>query len=184
MRPPVDPPKPVVASSRLIHHGRKFDYAELVVTHPGGRSHTRTLVRHPGAVVIVPRLDDGRLVLIRVYRAAIDAFAWECCAGTLDPGEDPHACAARELVEETGYRPAHLRPLPTFFTSPGLSDERMHPFFATGLAPVGQQLEEDEAITVHLLPPAQVLDMIDRGEIADGKSLAALALAHRRGLLD
>lgn len=180
-------PHPVVVSRLPLHKGRKFDYEQLLVRGPSGREHTREVVRHPGAVVVVGvqshPIDPPSLVLIRVYRASLERACWECCAGTLEAGEDPAECAARELTEETGYQAGALTHLATFHTSPGLSDERMHAFVATDLRPVGQRLEPDEDIQVHLLPVARVLEMIDSGEIADGKSIAAILLALRRGLI-
>ncbi len=172
---------------RPLHHGRKFDYEQLVLRSPTGRVYTRELVRHPGAVVVVPvaRRPEGlRVVLIRVYRASIDAMSVECCAGTLEKGEDPAVCAGRELIEETGFEAGRIVSLGAFRTSPGLSDEMMHAFAATELKHVGQDLEEDEDIEVFQVAPQEALAMIDRGEIADGKSIAALLIAHRRGALD
>lgn len=177
------PHEPVVVNRSLIHHGRKFDYDEITVKMPSGRTVTRQMVRHPGAVVIVPVLPSGQIALVSVYRHAVGRPLLECCAGTLEAGEEPAACAARELIEETGYRAARVAPLGAFYTSPGLSDELMHAFLATGLTQVGQQLEEDEAIDVVTLTVDQVLAAMDDGGIIDGKSLTALSLAHRRGLL-
>jgi ADP-ribose pyrophosphatase len=177
-------PTPTITQRHRLHTGRKFNYEQVVVRSPTGAEHTRELVRHPGAIVVVPVLQDAagpRVVLIRVFRASVEQFTWECCAGTLECAEDPAACAGRELIEETGYQGGTITPLAQFFTSPGLSDERMHAFLATGLAHVGQRLEPDEDIEVHVVPAAEALAMIDRGEIADGKSIAALLLAHRAG---
>lgn len=189
-------PLPVVVARTPIHRGRKFDYEQVLVRSPGiggmpGREHTRELVRHPGAVVVVPVLPPGgsaadrehSVVLIRVFRASIEALSWECCAGTLERGEDPAACAGRELIEETGYRAGTITPLGAFRTSPGLSDEMMHAYAATDLTHVGQDLEDDEDIEVHVVPVSRALAMLDRGELADGKSIAAILLALRRGML-
>lgn len=179
---------PVVTSRELLHHGKKFDFERLTVRHPSGRAVQREVVRHPGAVVIVPLLPNGRIVLIRVFRIALERLSVECCAGTIErpgtsPGEPPEACAARELVEETGYSARTLTPLPPFLTSPGLSNEWMHPFVATGLTHVGQRLEEDEHIEVFDVPAADALAMVARAEISDAKSMLALLLARDRGLL-
>ncbi len=121
---------PTITARRTLHHGRKFDYEQLTVRAPSGKEHTRELVRHPGAVVIVPLLETpkGRcLVLIRVYRASLDALAWECCAGTLEKDEHPALCAGRELVEETGYQARTVTELARFHTSPGLSTNSCTP---------------------------------------------------------
>jgi len=174
---------PTVARRTTLHKGRKFDF-ELVTTEVApGRTLTREVVRHPGAVLILPVLPDGRIVLIRNRRIAVDAWLYELPAGTLEPGEDPADCARRELEEETGYRAQRMDPLVTFYTTPGLTDEKMRAFVATGLTSVGQALEEDENIEVHPTPIPDVLAMIDRGELVDGKSILALLLALRRGLL-
>src|SRR5437867_5841802 len=137
------------AKRTILHRGRKFDLEMVELPGPGGRTLKREVVRHPGAVVILPILDPGRLVLIRNQRPALGKEIWELPAGTLDPGEAPEACAKRELIEETGYKAASLTPLGRFYTSPGFSDELMFAYAAAGLTHVGQALEEDEHLTVH-----------------------------------
>lgn len=178
------PARPRIVKRRTIHKGRKFDFEMLSVKHPGGKVLTREVVRHPGAVVIVPITDDGRLVLVRVFRVAVGKageFLVECCAGTLEPPEKPANCAKRELIEETGYTAATMTPLGWFHTTPGLTDEKMHAFVARGLTHVGQDLEEDESIEVLVVPIAEALDMIRRGELRDAKSMLAILLAQRDG---
>lgn len=174
---------------RLIHKGAKFDFEAVSLTMPDGSVVSRDVVRHPGAVCIVPVLDDARLLLIRNLRVATTGWLWEFPAGTLEPPEPPIECAARELIEETGHRAAILRPCGTFFTSPGLSDERMYAFVATSLTPVGQDLQADERIEVHPTPMNTVMEMLDADARADGdrlmdaKSMLALMLALRKGLI-
>jgi ADP-ribose pyrophosphatase len=180
--------KPVIVSRKRVFKGKKFDYEQVSVQGESGKTHKREYVKHPGAVTIVPVLEgrgrEGKsVVLVKVYRASVDQMVWECCAGTIDRGEKPAACAKRELVEETGYRPGKLVKLAAFRTSPGLSDELMHAFVATGLKYVGQDLEEDEALEVHIVSVAEAMEMIEGGEIADGKTVAALLLAARGGWL-
>ncbi len=183
------PLRPEVVARWTLHAGKKFDFERLTVRHPSGHTVEREVVRHPGAVVVVPVLADGSVVLIRVFRIALETMSVECCAGTIErprPGqerEDPAACAARELVEETGYRAGRLVALRPFLTSPGLSDELMHPFVATGLTHVGQRLEEDEHIEVFAVPATETLNMVRSGAIADAKSMVALLLAREAGLL-
>lgn len=190
LRDPAQPGTlPAIVSRELLHRGKKFDFERLSVRHPSGRTVQREVVRHPGAVVIVPLLPNGHVVLIRVFRIALERPSIECCAGTIErpatgPGEPPEACAARELIEETGYSARTLTPLPPFLTSPGLSNELMHPFVATGLTHVGQRLEEDEHIEVFDVPAAEALAMVARAQISDAKSMLALLLARDRGLLD
>lgn len=171
---------------RLIHRGRKFDFAVITGTGRSGRPVVREIVRHPGAVILVPlrSIDGGRvIVFVRQHRAAIGASLLELPAGTLERGENPFGCAARELTEETGFRAATVSALGRFYTSPGLSDEVMHAFLATDLEPVGQSLEDDEDIEVVELPVHEVWGMIADGRLADGKSITALTLAWGRGLL-
>lgn len=174
---------PTVTASQTLVTGRKFSVERLTIHTPAGKSLEREVIRHPGAVVVVPIMPDRRIVLVRVFRHALAMPQVECCAGTLDPRETPERCAARELIEETGYEAASLIPLASFWTTPGMTDERMHAFVASGLTHVGQKLEEDESIEVLLVEAGEALAMVERGEISDGKSMLALMLAERRGLL-
>lgn len=177
-------PSPQGPPSRtLLHKGRKFDFELIEFAGGDGKPVRREVVRHPGAVVILPVLDDGRLVLIRNIRPSVDRALFELPAGTLE-AEPPEACASRELIEETGYRAATLAPLGRFYTSPGMSDELMWAFIATGLVHVGQDLEADERITVVEMPPAVVLGMMDAGELVDAKSMLTVLWAVRRGLIN
>lgn len=178
-----DAADPVVLGSRTIHRGAKFDYVELTVRHQSGRVRERQIVRHPGAIVVVPLLDDGRIVMIRTFRISVARWLWECCAGTRENGEEPRECALRELEEETGYRATSIEPLGDYYTSTGLSDELMHAFVARGLEQVGQNLEADESIRVEVIEADRLFAMIDAGELMDGKSMLALLLARRQGLI-
>lgn len=169
---------------RLIHKGRKFDFESVRFVGRSGREATLEVVRHPGAVVIVPLLSEGRIALISNRRPALDGRRlWELPAGTLEKGEDPAAAAPRELEEETGYRAGRIVPIASFYTTPGMTDELMHAFLATDLREVGQRLEEDEDIETRAVGAQEALAMIDRSEIVDAKSMLALLLADRRSLL-
>jgi ADP-ribose pyrophosphatase len=171
----------------LIHRGKKFDIEMVRYQTAGGRTIEREMVRHPGAVCILPILEEKgvapRVVFIRNRRFTLGRELLELPAGTLEAGEDPAVCAGRELIEETGYRAATIIPLGSFFTTPGMTDERMHAFAATGLTHVGQRLEEDERIRVELAPGAGAMALIDRGELQDAKSMVTLVLGQRKGLL-
>lgn len=136
----------------------------------------RSVIRHPGAVLIVPELDGDRFVLIRNHRVAVGEAIWEFPAGTLEPGEPPAETAARELTEETGYVAGTIEPLGRFYTSPGFTDELMHVFVARDLVPGVQQLESHEEIEVRTRGRADVDAMIRSGELVDGKSIAAVLL--------
>jgi len=174
----------MIAGERtVLHKGRKFDLEQIRTPGPGGRTLVREVVRHPGAAVVLPILDPGRVLLIRNERAALGKAILEVPAGTLEPGEPAEACAGRELVEETGYRAATLTPLGRFYSSPGMSDELMHAFAARDLTHVGQNLEEDEHVTVHPTPVGEAIRMMETGELIDAKSMITLLLALRRGLI-
>jgi len=185
---PSTPNSPFPVTHRTtLHKGAKFDYEEVTWTGDGGRTVTRQFVRHGGAVVVVPVLERAgqarQVVLIRSRRMSIPADLWELPAGTREHDEDPRECAARELEEETGFSASSVDALGTFHTSPGMTNELMHAFVATGLTSVGQRLEADEGITAHPMPVADVWRLVDRGEIKDAKTLAALLLVQRRGFI-
>src|SRR3569623_3611092 len=119
--------------SETLLTAAKFRVVSETITTGGGKTKTRDIVRHPGACVIVPLLDDGRVCLIRNFRIAVGRTLIELPAGTLEPPEPPEVAAARELEEETGYRADAVMPLCEFFMSPGILNERMHLYLATGL---------------------------------------------------
>lgn len=168
----------------LIHRGRKFDFESVTVDMGGGRRVTREVVRHPGAVVVVPVLEGGRrVVLIRNERIALGKVLWECPAGTLEPPEDAAVCAMRELEEEAGYRAGKVVGLGSFYTTPGMTDELMHSYAAVDLEKTAQDLEEDERIEVHAVEVDEVFGMIDDGRLMDAKSMLAVLLAERKGVL-
>lgn len=163
-------------TSRITHEGPVFRVERREYAPPGGLAFVRDIVRHPGAVTILPVLNDGGIVFVRNVRVAVDDALLELPAGKLERGEDPRAAAGRELEEETGYRAASITPLGQFFTTPGFSDERMHAFLATGLTHVGQRLEAGEEMTVEIVPAGSVWPMVRDGAIRDGKTIASLAL--------
>ncbi len=163
----MNPPEP-------LFQGRRFRVERAVQTTPDGAEHLREIVRHPGAVTILPVLDDGRVCLLRNYRVAVDETLIELPAGTLEPGEDPAETARRELVEETGYRAGHIELLATFFTSPGILDEKMYIYLATSLSPGPTALEPGEQIEPLLATWPEALAMVRDGRIHDAKTITAL----------
>lgn len=176
-------PMPVEHETSTTHRGPVFAVEVIEYTDERGRRVRRDVVRHPGAVTVLPLTDDDRIVLIRNRRIAVDEELLELPAGKLEAGEDPRAAASRELEEETGYRAGRIEPLTEFFTSPGFADERMHGFLATGLTRTQQRLEPGEEIEVLPTPVDEVMTMMKDGRIRDGKTIATLLYWHafRRG---
>jgi ADP-ribose pyrophosphatase len=170
-----------VLSTNVLHRYRIFAIIEQSLRLPSGRTVVRQVVQHPGAVVIMPQLADGRLVLIAQYRFAVGATLLEFPAGTLETGEAPLACARRELIEETGYRAEHWRALGMIYPSPGYCDEQQHLFVASGLVPDHVAADEDEILEVKPLTVQEVERSIADGRLVDAKSIAAYARAKLQG---
>ena len=166
-------------NAEILLSTRKFRVERRLQMTPDGRTHEREVVIHPGAVTILPVLPDGRICLIRNYRVAVGETLIELPAGTLDPGEDPAEAARRELIEETGYRAEKIEPLCEFFMSPGILNERMVVFVATGLQPGETALEAGEQIEPLLVTLPEALELVHSGEIRDAKSIAALLFYER-----
>lgn len=169
-----------VSDVKTTHDGRLFRVEIVQAADKDGRIHQREVVRHPGAVLIVPVLENDRVVLIVNQRIAVQKKLWELPAGKLEPGEPPDRAAARELAEETGYTAQFIRPLGRFYTSPGFADEQMHVFVAERLTPGNQQLDAGEEIEVQAITVDQALAMIDDHRIEDGKTIAALLMWDRQ----
>jgi ADP-ribose pyrophosphatase len=168
-----------VAEPEILLETRRFRVVRRRQRLADGRENSREVIEHPGAVAIIPLLDDERVCLIRNYRLAVDAWLLEIPAGTLEPGEDPIVTARRELAEETGYTAAAVAPVIQLLFSPGILHERMHIFVATGLAPGPSRLEIGEQIEPQIMPLDDVLAMIGRGQIEDAKTVAALLFYDR-----
>ena len=163
---------------KSIYKGRVVTLNLERTTLPNGLEVELEIVRHPGAAAIVPMKDEATVVLIRQYRLAAGGFIYEIPAGKLNPGEDPAACAARELEEEIGHRAQRIDKLATFFTAPGFTDEVMHLYVATGLIRGAQQLDRDEVLEVFELPLEKAIDQIRDGTIRDAKSIIGLQMVY------
>jgi ADP-ribose pyrophosphatase len=165
---------------QLIYRGAKVN---LEVHHledeADGTRTRREVVVHPGAVVVLPLLEEDRVLLIRNRRYAVGAVLLELPAGTLEKGEDPMNCAGRELLEETGYLAKRLRLLGSFYSSPGVLTEKMHAFVAYDLQEETQALEAGEEIELEPVPLAEAIEMIRDGRIQDGKTVATLLMYER-----
>lgn len=170
-------------SERTRYDGHHISMAEGEYEAPNGTRFQRDIVHHPGAVSVVPLLDDGRVAMVRQYRSAIDALVLEIPAGKRDvEGEEPVITAHRELAEEVGYEADHMELLVEFYNSPGFCDEHSWSYLATGLhacalAPVGAEEEEMEIVHITL---DDVPHLIASRDLVDAKSIIALLLARER----
>lgn len=167
-------------STERLYTGKVLNLDLDTVRFPDSSTGRLEMIRHPGASAVLPFLDDPgsanpRVILIKQFRHATDGFVWEIPAGRLEPGEAPEVCARRELKEETGYRAEQLERLTTIYTTPGFTDERIHLYLATRLTLGDAGREHDEFLEIHEVRWRDALDWVRRGEIVDGKSLAALA---------
>ena len=169
-------------AEREIHTGRVLRLTESVFSTPDGGRMTRDIVHHRGAVAVVA-VDGDDVVLLRQYRTPVEGELLEIPAGTRDVGgEDPAGTARRELAEEAGLACESLEELGTFFNSPGICDELSHVFLATGLSAVPREPDgaEEEWMTIERFGLGEAVEMIDRGEIRDAKTIIGLLLAQRR----
>ena len=164
----------------VLHQGRVFRMVRENVTLDNGVATDLDYIEHPGAAAIVPLIAPGEVLLIKQYRHALKQHIWEIPAGTLDSGETVMDCAARELIEETGYAAERWEKLGEITPVPGYSNERVHLFLASGLTAARQKLDADEVLAVHRMPLVRALDMIAQGEIQDAKSICGLLLAGKR----
>jgi ADP-ribose pyrophosphatase len=176
-------------SSEPIYMGRIVKLYKDTVRFPDGSTGELDVVRHAGAAAIVPFLtdptgDDPQILLIRQYRYAAGGFIYEIPAGMLDKGEDPLACAHRELKEETGCTAGSMEHLFTLLTTPGFTDERIDIYMATGLERGDTAHESDEFMTLETVTLSSALGMVQRGEISDGKTAIGIlyAAGFRAGL--
>jgi len=160
-----------------VYTGRVFRLRREIVRLPNGRQAQLDLIRHPGAAAVVPLDGEGQVLLVRQYRHATGGWLLEVPAGTLGAGEDPAACAHRELIEESGYRAAALEELGWIWTTPGFTDERIWLYLATGLEAAEQKLDDDELMSVERLPLDEAVRRAESGEIEDAKSVCALLRA-------
>lgn len=163
-----------IIRSKIVYRGKIFGIRRDEVIEPSGVRTSREMITHPGSVVVLPVLADGRVILIRQYRHAAREFLWELVAGRIDKGESPRQAATRELIEETGYRAKRFRVYLDFFPSPGFLEERMFILLASGLKEGQVSPEDDEKIEVRAYGRKQLEQMIHKKIIRDGKTIAGL----------
>jgi len=161
-------------AAKRIFRARRFDVEEVYQSLDDGSQVTRHVVRHPGAVVVLPLVDEDHVCLIHTFRVAVNRWLFELPAGTLEPNEPPLVTAGRELIEETGFEAAKVVHVHTFCMSPGILDEKMHFYVASQLTKLAPQREVGEQIVNHILSWAEVDRYLRDGKIEDAKTLVAL----------
>ena len=166
-----------ILGTRRIFEGHVINVRVDDVQYDNGHRGTIEVAEHRGGVAIIVQPDAARIVLVRQYRPSIGRDLWEVPAGKLESGETPLACATRELSEETGYRCRRMRPLWTFYTSPGFSNELLHLFVAEDLTSGEQALEDNEQIELRSFDVAEAWRRVLADGLPDAKTQIALAWA-------
>lgn len=157
--------------------GRAFRVQRLHMRLPDGAERIYDLVEHIDSVSIVPFDSQGNILFVEQYRVGSNSRLLELPAGVMEIGEEPLHCAEREIREETGMAATQMKLLGEYYLAPGYTSEKMYAFLATGLYHAPLKADDDEFIQTRAIPAAEVFAMIRRGELIDGKSLAALLLA-------
>lgn len=167
-------------SSRYVFESNWYKLRQDQVELPSGQEITYTLIENGGYSMVVPLLDDGRVLLERIFRYTVQETLLECPSGSLD-GDSPEAAARRELEEETGWVARDIIPLGAFYSSNGISNEQGHLFLATGLRESGvMKREPTEQMELELVPLQRAVELAFSGGIADGPSALAVILAERK----
>jgi ADP-ribose pyrophosphatase len=160
-----------------VFRGRMVVVKRDTVRYPDGAERDYEVIQHRGSVVMVPVDEEGQIWIIDQYRPAVEHMLLELPAGTIELNEDPQVCALRELREEIGMTSDSLKKIGGFYIAPGYSNEYMHVFLATDLREDPLEQDVGEFIQVKKYPVEEVYQMVAQGNIQDGKTVAALALA-------
>jgi len=163
-------------STKKIFDGRIISVQVDEVELPNGKTSTRELVKHPGAVAVIAVTEEGKIVLVEQYRKPLEKELVEIPAGKLEKGEDPEICAKRELEEETGYGCDSIELVASFYTSPGFADELIHVYVAKGLKKLENAagLDEDEFVNLMEVTLEEALELIKNQRIFDAKTIYAV----------
>ena len=174
-------PHPTRIKRELAHHGSVVDFYTDTMKLPDGREEIFDFIKHKGAAAVIPVLEDGRILMVRQHRNAVDAYTVEIPAGGLDGADGPtHECAYRELEEETGYHAERedVTFLLSFYSAVAYCNEKIDIYVARNLTKTGQHLDDDEYIDVYAYTMDELTGMIFDGKIIDGKTIAGL-MAYR-----
>ncbi len=161
-------------SSEEVYNGKIVHLFKDTVRLPNGKLATREVMRHPGAVCVVPLTSEGEVVMVHQYRYPFSCVLLEAPAGKLDPGEAPEVCARRELSEETGAEAGELEYMGEYYPSVAVLDEKIHLYIARNLTFASQHTDEDEFLRVERIPLKTLVDRVLNGEIRDGKTQTAI----------
>mgnify|MGYP000868144014 FL=1 len=171
--------KEETVDSRLIYKGSFLSLRKDTVKLPNGKTSERDIVLHPGAVVILAIDDDGYVPMVRQYRTPVGQVLLELPAGKLEDGEEPLACAVRELAEETGYSADNFKFLTAFYSTPGFSTEKLNLFLATGIHEGVSDTDDDEFIEVEHCKFDELVDMVLKGDVKDAKTIIGILLVNQ-----
>ncbi len=162
------------SKERVVLQGARFNVHELQLQGTDGVTYVREVIRHPGAVVLLPLIDRDTVVLIENHRPSVGQTLLELPAGTREPGEPAESTAQRELIEETGYSAGKLTKLHDFYSAPGICDELMHLYLAEDLSAGQHAREATEQIENRITTRQEVQQMMADGRICDAKTLVGL----------
>ncbi|GFN35428.1 NUDIX hydrolase [Tepidimicrobium xylanilyticum] len=165
--------------SERVYEGKIVNLRVDTVELPGKKYSKREIVEHPGAVGIIPIKEDGSLILVKQYRKPVEKMLLEIPAGKIEINEEPKETAIRELIEETGFKANKMEYILEFYTSPGFTNEKVYLFLATDLEFVKQDPDENEYIQVKEIPIHKLIDMVNKGEITDSKTIISIFFAKK-----
>ena len=172
-----------MSSSKLIYQGKRISLVTESYVLPDGRDAEHVTVQHPGAVVILPRADDGKFILVRQYRHSMRKTILEAPAGALEKGEDPLACAQREIREEVGERAEKWQALGQLYPTPGFCNEIQYLYLASELSADRIEADDDEFIEIEKYTFAELLELVRSGALSDGKTLSIILRAQALGFV-
>jgi len=172
-----------VLNHKIIYRGKVFNTIVDEIEYESGNRSVREVAEHPGGAVVLPLLDDGRIIFVYQFRYPLNKYIYELPAGKLEPNEPPEVCAKRELEEETGYTAGNLEKLTAIYTSPGFCTEHLYIFLARDLRDGKQNLEEGESgLTLKFIPMKEAFLMVKRNEVVDAKTIAGLFFLEKLNL--
>lgn len=169
---------PKLLSTEIVYEGRVFD-VKLAEIDDNGLVYKREIIEHGGSAVVLPVHENGEILLVRQYRHPTGGYLLEIPAGTVEEGETPEECAAREIEEETGYTAANLEKISEFYVSPGFLSEKMHLFVATDLTKTAPNPDDDENIDVVRMEIAKALELVNERKIEDAKTIIGILMVTR-----